>query len=36
MGAAIHGKKVGDTATYLAPTGKNIEVKVLSAKPYGS
>ncbi|WP_435200072.1 transcription elongation factor GreA [Janibacter sp. GS2] len=36
MGAAIHGKKVGDTATYEAPTGKIIEVKVLSAKPYSA
>ena len=36
MGAAIHGKKVGETATYEAPTGKTIEVKVLSAKPYSA
>jgi len=34
MGKAINGQKVGDTVSYLAPTGKTIEVKVLSAKPY--
>lgn len=34
MGAAIHGRKVGETVSYQAPTGKTIEVKVLSAKPY--
>lgn len=34
MGGAINGKRVGETATYTAPTGKTIEVKVLRAKPY--
>ncbi|OFE14732.1 transcription elongation factor GreA [Humibacillus sp. DSM 29435] len=34
MGAAIHGKSVGDSTTYTAPNGKKIEVKVLAAKPY--
>ncbi|GAA8852723.1 transcription elongation factor GreA [Helicobacter pylori] len=34
LGGAINGKKVGETATYDAPNGKTIEVKILSAKPY--
>ena len=34
MGAAINGKKVGDKVTYTAPTGKQIEVKILAAKPH--
>ena len=34
LGAAINGKKVGDTATYTAPTGKAVEVTVVSAKPF--
>ena len=34
LGGAINGKKVGETATYVAPNGKTIEVKILSAKPY--
>ncbi len=36
LGGAINGKKVGETATYVAPTGKTIEVRILSAKPYAS
>lgn len=34
LGSGINGKKVGETATYEAPNGKIIEVKILSAKPY--
>lgn len=34
LGGAIVGKKVGDTASYSAPNGKTIEVKILEAKPY--
>ena len=34
MGAAINGKKVGDTITYTAPTGKQIKVKIVGAKPH--
>ncbi|NNM46632.1 transcription elongation factor GreA [Knoellia koreensis] len=34
LGAAINGKKVGDTASYEAPNGKTIKVKVKDAKPY--
>ena len=36
MGQAITGKKLGDTVTYTAPNGKDIEVKILHAKPYTS
>ena len=34
MGSAILGKVPGDLATYEAPNGKSIEVKVISATPY--
>ncbi len=34
IGAALMGKHVGDEATYQAPNGKDITVKVLAAKPY--
>ena len=34
LGKAINGKRVGDTVSYEAPTGKTIEVKILKAKPY--
>ena len=34
LGAAIIGKKVGDTASYEAPNGKSLQVKILEAKPY--
>nr|WP_157074858.1 transcription elongation factor GreA [Janibacter limosus] len=34
LGGGINGKKVGETATYKAPNGNVIEVKILSAKPY--
>ena len=36
MGQAITGKKVGDHVTYTAPNGKDIDVKILHAKPYSS
>ena len=36
LGAAINGKKAGETATYNAPNGKSIEVEIVSAKPYES
>ena len=36
MGQAISGKKVGDTVTYTAPNGKDVEVTILHAKPYVS
>lgn len=34
LGAAILGKKVGDTASYEAPNGNDIEVKIISAAPF--
>ena len=34
IGAAVNGAQVGDTVTYEAPNGKQIEVKVLATKPY--
>ena len=34
MGAALMGAKPGDTVTYDAPNGKQIEVKVVEGKPY--
>lgn len=34
LGAAISGKKVGDTVSYEAPNGANIPVKITKAKPY--
>jgi transcription elongation factor GreA len=34
LGAAIMGKKVGESATYAAPNGKELTVKVLNATPY--
>ena len=34
LGAAINGKKKGDQASYEAPNGKMITVKVLAASPY--
>lgn len=34
MGAAINGHKAGDTVSYQAPNGKEISVKIISAKPF--
>jgi transcription elongation factor GreA len=34
IGAAVHGKKVGDKLSYTAPNGKEIAVEILSAKPF--
>lgn len=34
LGEAIMNKKIGDKVTYVAPNGKNIDVEILSAKPY--
>jgi transcription elongation factor GreA len=36
LGSAIVGHKVGDSATYTAPNGKQIPVKILDAVPFGS
>jgi transcription elongation factor GreA len=34
LGAAIMGKKVGETTSYEAPSGKSIAVDIKAAKPY--
>ena len=34
IGAAVNGHKVGDSVSYEAPNGKEIEVKILKATPY--
>ncbi|HIW46368.1 MAG TPA: GreA/GreB family elongation factor, partial [Candidatus Yaniella excrementigallinarum] len=34
LGAAIEGRKAGDTVTYQAPNGKDIQVELVSVTPY--
>ena len=34
LGAAIDGKKAGETTSYQAPSGKQIEVEIVSATPF--
>ena len=34
LGAALRGKKVGDTVSYDAPNGTSISVEVVAAKPF--
>ena len=34
LGAALMGHKPGDTVTYEAPTGKQVEVRIVAASPY--
>jgi transcription elongation factor GreA len=34
LGSAIIGRKVGDSASYTAPNGKEISLKILFAKPF--
>jgi transcription elongation factor GreA len=34
LGAALFGKKVGDTATYGLPNGTKVSVEIVDAKPY--
>ncbi|AEG45176.1 transcription elongation factor GreA [Isoptericola variabilis] len=34
LGAAIDGKKVGDSTTYTAPNGREITVEITAAKPF--
>ena len=34
LGAAINGRKVGETASYELPNGKSLSVKLLSAEPF--
>jgi len=34
LGAAIAGKKVGDSTSYTAPNGNEVPVTIVAAKPY--
>jgi len=34
LGAAIHGKRAGETASYETPNGHAVEVEIVSAHPY--
>jgi len=34
IGAAVNGASVGDTVTFEAPNGKQVEVKVVHTTPY--
>ena len=34
LGAAINGKRAGETATYATPKGKELTVEIIEAKPY--
>ncbi|HET7761760.1 MAG TPA: transcription elongation factor GreA [Phycicoccus sp.] len=34
IGAAVNGHNVGETVSYEAPNGKQVEVKILHTKPY--
>lgn len=34
LGAALIGKKAGDTTSYVAPNGSTIEVKISTVKPF--
>ena len=34
LGAAINGKKVGETASYTLPNGRNMTVEIIDATPY--
>lgn len=34
LGAAINGKKIGDTTSYELPNGTTMSVEVIDAKPY--
>lgn len=34
LGVAIHGLKAGEASSYRAPTGRDIAVSIISAKPY--
>ena len=36
LGSAILGRRIGETATYALPNGKELEVKILDARPYTS
>lgn len=35
LGAAISGRRAGDTVSYETPTGATVKVEIVGAKPYG-
>ena len=34
LGAAINGRKIGDSTAYTAPNGREIAVQITDAKPF--
>jgi len=34
LGAAINGKKIGESATYALPSGRQLTVEIVEAKPF--
>jgi transcription elongation factor GreA len=34
LGSAILGKRVGESAAYTAPNGKELSVKIVAAEPF--
>jgi transcription elongation factor GreA len=34
LGAAINGRKVGETATYTLPNGKSMDVEIVAVSTY--
>lgn len=34
LGAAVNGRRVGDSLTYLGPTGREITAEIVSVRPY--
>lgn len=34
IGSAVNGHKAGDTVSYEAPNGKQVDVKIIDAKPF--
>ena len=34
LGAAINGRSVGESASYVTPAGKTVQVKILKAAPF--
>jgi transcription elongation factor GreA len=36
LGAAINGRKAGETVSYAAPNGKDVDVEIVSATPFSS
>jgi len=35
LGEAINGKRIGESASYVLPNGREMTVEVVGAKPYG-